>query len=127
MDDAALVLVILVVEGARLKAVWVLCVEQLRAQKRLIHLLGIICRLRKVLLILIYWQLALVLLVAVALLICRVRAVELLFGKQELLGLKIQRGIGSVALGDEPIVFHATWPRGHYCRWKHMLVAAADS
>ena len=53
LNDAALILVILVAEGARLKAVWVLSVEQLRAQKCLIHLFGIICRLRKVLLILI--------------------------------------------------------------------------
>ena len=127
MDDAALILVILVVESAGLKTVRVLSVEQLCAQKCLIHLLGIICRLRKVLLILVLRQLTLmILLEAVALLICRMRAVELLFSKKEFLGLKIQRGISSVALRDEPIVFDASGHRGHNY-WKHMLVTAADS
>ena len=53
LDDAALVLVILVVEGARLEAVRVLGVEQLRAQQRLVHLLRVVGRLGKLLLILI--------------------------------------------------------------------------
>ena len=67
---------------------------------------------------------------AVALLIGRVRAVELLFSKEELLGLEVQGGsVGApvTPLGDEPIVFDASGRWEGHDHWEHMLVAAADS
>ena len=131
MDDATLILIILVVQGAGLQAVWVLRIQQLRTQKRLIHLLRIICRLRLVLLVLILLQLeqllaVLILLMAIALLVCRMCAVKLLLGEKELLGLEVQSGVSAVALGNEPVVLDAARHRGHH-HWQHLYVTTAES
>ena len=43
LDDATLILVLLIIERTSLQAMRVLCVQKLRTQQCLEHLLGIIC------------------------------------------------------------------------------------
>ena len=49
----------------------------------------------------------LILLMAIALLVCRMCAVKLLLGEKELLGPEVQSGVSAVALGNEPVVLVA--------------------
>ena len=92
MHDATLVLVVLIVEGARFEAVRVLSVQKLRDEQGLVHLVGIIRGLvnRLRLLLVLEGVLLLVALEAVAELARGVRAVKLLLREEKLLGLKIK-------------------------------------